>query len=117
MAKILVIRFSSIGDIVLTSPVVRCISNQLDNTEVHFLTKTQYVNLVESNPYIDKVHGWDDDNAKLILSNLRKENYAFIVDLHNNLRTLRVKLALLKKSKAFPKLNLKKWFLVQFKKD
>lgn len=117
MAKILVIRFSSIGDIVLTSPVVRCISNQLDNTEVHFLTKTQYVNLVESNPYIDKVHGWDDDDAKLILSNLRKENYAFIVDLHNNLRTLRVKLALLKKSKAFPKLNLKKWFLVQFKKD
>jgi len=39
--KILVIRFSSIGDIVLTTPVIRCLKKQL-NVEVHYLTKTSF---------------------------------------------------------------------------
>ena len=50
--KILVVRFSSIGDIVLTSPVVRMLKKQL-NAEVHFLTKSAYVSLLKNNPYID----------------------------------------------------------------
>jgi len=54
MRKILIIRFSSIGDIVLTSPIVRCIKFQMDS-EVHYLTKDMYSSLIESNPYIDKV--------------------------------------------------------------
>ncbi|MFN7793667.1 MAG: glycosyltransferase family 9 protein [Cyclobacteriaceae bacterium] len=53
--KILVIRFSSIGDIVLTTPVVRVLKTQLDEAEIHFATKLQYKMLVENNPYIDKV--------------------------------------------------------------
>ncbi len=53
--KILVIRFSSIGDIVLTTPVVRVLKTQLDEAEIHFVTKLQYKMLVENNPYIDKV--------------------------------------------------------------
>lgn len=117
MTKILVIRFSSIGDIVLTSPVIRCIKNQIKEVEIHYLTKTQYVQLIAPNPYVDKVHAWDDSNSKAILSDLKRENFDFVVDLHNNLRTSRVKLALLKRSKAFPKLNIKKWLLVNFKWD
>ena len=53
--KILIIRLSSIGDIVLTSHVVRCLKKQL-NAEVHFLTKKIYYSVVSHNPYIDKVH-------------------------------------------------------------
>lgn len=117
MTKILVIRFSSIGDIVLTSPVIRCIKKQIKDVEIHYLTKTQYVQLINSNPFIDKVHAWEDSNSKAILSELKKENFDFVVDLHNNLRTSRVKLALLKRSKAFPKLNIRKWLLVNFKWD
>ena len=37
--KFLIIRFSSIGDIVLTSPVLRIIKTQIENSEVHFVTK------------------------------------------------------------------------------
>jgi hypothetical protein len=37
--KILVIRFSSIGDIVLTTPIVRCLKQQLPHAQIHFLTK------------------------------------------------------------------------------
>ena len=53
--KILVVRFSSIGDIVLTSPIVRCLKQQL-SAEVHFITKDLYKTIVNNNPYIDKVY-------------------------------------------------------------
>ena len=53
--KILVIRFSSIGDIVLTTPVVRAIKQQIPGVSVHFLVKKGNEALVCNNPYIDKV--------------------------------------------------------------
>ena len=56
--KILVVRFSSIGDIVLTTPVVRMLKKQL-NAEIHFLTKSVYVSLFKNNPYIDSVYQID----------------------------------------------------------
>ncbi|MEO1624563.1 MAG: glycosyl transferase, partial [Bacteroidota bacterium] len=43
--KILIVRFSSIGDIVLTTPVARCLKTQL-GAEVHFLTKEGYADLL-----------------------------------------------------------------------
>jgi heptosyltransferase-2 len=71
--KILVIRFSSIGDIVLTTPVVRCLKNQV-NAEVHFLTKKSFYNIVAHNPYIDRVHLLGDSLTECV-SKLKKENY------------------------------------------
>ncbi|HEV8512208.1 MAG TPA: glycosyl transferase, partial [Cyclobacteriaceae bacterium] len=53
--KILVVRFSSIGDIVLTTPVVRCLKTQIDDAEVHYVTKVQYQSILQDNPYIDKL--------------------------------------------------------------
>jgi ADP-heptose:LPS heptosyltransferase len=57
--KILLIRFSSIGDIVLTTPVIRCLRKQLPQAEIHFLTKPQYKSILEPNPYLDKIHVLD----------------------------------------------------------
>ncbi len=110
--KILVIRFSSIGDIVLTSPVVRCIKKQLPQAEVHFLTKPQFKAVVEHNPYIDKVHYLAESIADTI-AELKAEHFDYLIDLHNNLRSLRIKLALSgAKAFSFDKLNLQKWLLV-----
>ena len=64
--KILVIRFSSIGDIVLTTPVVRNLKTQLPDTEIHYLTKKSYEPIVKSNPYIDKHHYLEDSLGALI---------------------------------------------------
>ena len=114
MKKILIIRFSSIGDIVLTTPVIRCLKQQLKDSEIHFLTKEQFVPIVKANPYIDKVHFIKND-LKQILSQLKSENLDFIVDLHKNFRSVFVKLKLRKPSKTFNKLNIKKWLLVNFK--
>ena len=116
MKKILIIRFSSIGDIVLTSPIARCLKLQLKDNEIHFLTKENYKSIVENNPYIDKVHTINTNASLTALAfDLRKENYDYIVDLHSNLRSLVVKIILKKPSKAFDKLNFKKWLLVHLK--
>jgi ADP-heptose:LPS heptosyltransferase len=114
MTKILVIRFSSIGDIVLTSPIFRCLKTQLDNVEVHALTKKQYASLYASNPNIANVHEWGEDNAS-VLAILKQENFDYVIDLHRNIRTQKIKAALKKKSYSFPKLNVQKWLYVNFK--
>ena len=112
--KFLVIRFSSIGDIVLTTPVVRCLKKQLPDAEVHFLTKASFRSVVASNPYIDKCHYLEDDLRQTIKT-LKEEDFDYVIDLHHNLRSLRVKRALNVRSYSFPKLNIRKWLLVNFK--
>lgn len=112
--KILLIRFSSIGDIVLTSPVIRCLKMQLPACELHVLTRKGYQSLMETNPYVDKTHVYDH-NFKALLPALDAENFDHIVDLHKNFRSMRVRLALRKPCSSFPKLNLKKYLLVRFK--
>lgn len=114
MAKFLIIRFSSIGDIVLTTPVIRCLKKQVPDAEVHFLTKSSFLPVVEHNPYIDKIHllahSWE-----LMIEELKTENYDYIIDLHHNTKTLRVKSALKVKSYSFYKLNIEKYIYTSVK--
>jgi len=112
--KILIIRFSSIGDIVLTTPVIRCCKQQLKDAEIHFVTKSAFRSVLENNPYTDKLICFDKD-VNEVIPDLKKENYDLVVDLHNNLRSTRLKLALRKKSVTFKKLNVKKWLAVNLK--
>jgi ADP-heptose:LPS heptosyltransferase len=112
--KFLIIRFSSIGDIVLTSPVVRCIKKQVVTAEVHYLTKKSFAKIFEANPYIDKVHYLEDD-LDTTIDSLKDEDFDYVIDLHNNLRTLKVKRALGKKTFSFNKLNIEKWLLTALK--
>ena len=114
--KVLVIRFSSIGDIVLTTPILRCIKQQLKDVELHFITKQQFISVIENNPYVDKFHTINQSLAEII-PQLKKENFDYIIDLHHNARTLKLKLALGKKSFSFNKLNWQKFLIVNFKKN
>jgi len=114
--KILVVRFSSIGDIVLTTPVLRCLKQQLENTEIHFFTKKQFSSILEGNSHVDKIITMTDSINEVIES-LKAEKYDHVVDLHNNIRTLSLKKKLNLPATTFPKLNWKKWLLVKFKKN
>lgn len=108
--KILVIRFSSIGDIVLTTPVVRSLHQQL-GAEVHFLTKEAFAPMLRCNPHISRVISLSDDFHSLI-TELKEQGYDHVIDLHHNIRTKRIKAALNKPNTSFHKLNLEKWLLV-----
>jgi ADP-heptose:LPS heptosyltransferase len=111
--KILVVRFSSIGDIVLTTPVVRCLAEQLQ-AEVHFVTKEAFRNLLTANPHVKQIHTFKNSLGEL-KETLRAENFQWIIDLHHNLRSLQLKAMLRKPSRSFHKLNWEKWLLVQLK--
>ena len=116
MKKILIIRFSSIGDIVLTTPVVRCIKEQKPEIEIHYITKRPFKGILENNPFITKIHTIEKD-VKEIADELKKENFDFVIDLHNNIRSFQTKKIIGKPSSSFKKLNFKKWILVNFKID
>ena len=112
--KILIIRFSSIGDIVLTTPVIRCVKKQFPDAEVHYVTKEVFKNILIHNPYIDKVHTFKEDISELY-EPLKAENFDVVIDLHKNLRSLRLKQKLKAKNYSFDKLNLQKFLAVNFK--
>jgi len=114
VVKFLIIRLSSIGDIVLTTPVIRCLKTQVDGAIIHYLTKEQYAEILEPNPYIDRIWLYKN-NMREILSILQKEEFDYIIDLHHNLRSFRIKNNLRKISFSFDKLNFQKWLLVNFK--
>lgn len=113
--KLLVIRFSSIGDIVLTTPVVRCLRKKYPDAQIHYLTKQSFASIVITNPYIDRVHVLKDD-LDVVIDELKEENFDVVIDLHHNLRTLRIKRALKIVSwHSFDKLNIRKWVYVNCK--
>ncbi len=118
--KILIVRFSSIGDIVLTTPIIRCAKKQYPDAEIHYLTKKKFEPILTANPYLTKIHTIEDD-AQPIIQELVKEEYTYLIDLHNNIRTLYVK-GLLRQAFnsriqnfTIKKLNFKKWLLTTFK--
>ncbi|MCK4920876.1 MAG: glycosyltransferase family 9 protein [Bacteroidales bacterium] len=112
--KFLLLRFSSIGDIVLTTPVIRCLKQQFEGAEIHFIVKKQYADILKHNPYIDKLWLLDNNMAELI-SDLKDTKIDFVIDLHKNLRTFNIKRKLKLKAFPFNKINIEKWLMVNFK--
>lgn len=112
--KILIVRFSSIGDIVLTTPVIRCLKQQLPGLRLHYLTKKQYETVLCANPYIDKLH-LVNQSLLGIVNELKTENFDYVIDLHHNLRTLILKRKLGVKARSFNKLNIQKWLMVNIR--
>ena len=111
--RILVIRFSSIGDIVLTTPVIRALAEQLDGpTEIHFLTKKKFAGILTSNPRITEVHTIEK-TVQEVLPRLRDLDFDYVIDLHHNARSFFVKRGLKKLTFRVKKLNLAKWLLVR----
>ncbi len=113
--KILIIRFSSIGDIVLCSPVIRCTKKAYPKAEIHFITKKEYASLVETNPFISKTYLIDEKDVKPHIPFLQKENYELIIDLHKNLRSFRLKSQLKGEKTTFNKLNVRKLLYCRLK--
>ncbi len=114
--KILVVRFSSIGDVVLTTPVVRCLKQQIPNCEIHFITKKAFKVILEHNNNISKIFTIDSSISE-VLAALKREQYDYVIDLHKNLRTFQLKNKLGRPSYSFPKLNFEKWILVNLKRN
>ncbi len=112
--KFLIIRFSSIGDIVLTSPVIRCLKNQVENAEIHFITKRKFEGILLANPNIAKVHVFDENLIGMFPA-LKEEKFDYIIDLHHNFRSSRIKRRLKVPAYSVNKLYWQKMFLIRLK--
>ena len=113
--KILVIRFSAIGDILLTFPVVEALVHKYPSAEIHFLTKRS------NEPVLDLLSNkvqprFLQESLVQTAKQLRGERYDLVIDLHNNLRTFLLQVLLMKGSwHRFRKLNFQKWLFTAFK--
>ena len=114
--KFLIIRFSSIGDIVLTTPVIRALATADEENEVHFITKEKFSDTLKNNPNISKLYTIKKEITE-VEDELRDENYDYIIDLHHNLRSRRLIAKLGRPYKYFNKLNYEKWLKVNLKWD
>src|ERR1043165_1939713 len=90
LEKILIIRFSSIGAIILTSPLVRALRNAYPNARIDFLVKSDYAELLQFNNCLSSVIRFRNSGGDELASlkrRIREERYSVIFDLHNNLRS------------------------------
>jgi heptosyltransferase-2 len=110
--RLLFIRFSSIGDIVFTTPAIRCSKQQIPGVEFHFLTKASMKAVTEANPYIDHFHYFDKD-LNATIKDLKAFQFDYIIDLHKNLRTFQIQKALGVPSLSYQKLSLQKLLLTK----
>ncbi len=102
------------GDIIYTTPVVRCLKKQLLDAEIHYLTKPSFKFLLEKNPYIDELHLLKS-NLSDTIKELKEEQFDYVIDLHNSLRSVWVKTRLQVKSSTYKKERLKKWLAIKWK--
>ena len=115
--RILIIRFSSIGDIVLTTPIVRALKTQLEGeVEIDFITKKGFAAMLESNPHISTVISIEK-NVNEVATRLQDKHYDYVIDLHNNIRSKQVKQLVKMIDFTVDKRNVAKWIYVNTKKQ
>ena len=112
--KVLVLQFASIGDVVLTTPVVRCLKKQLPEAEVHYCTKNIYQSIITFNPYITKQH-YLDGSVYTLIQQLRAEQFDYVIDLQNTFMTGLIKIALGTRSYSVEKQSLRQWLYIRWK--
>ncbi len=106
--KFLFVRLSSMGDVVLTTPLVRALAQRCPQAEIHFLTKAPYVPLLAHHPLVKAVHAWPPRPE------LGQQRWEGVIDLQKNLRTLPLRWRLrYRRFTTFPKENLRKWLMVR----
>lgn len=108
--KVLVIRFSSIGDILLCTPVIRCMRNQRQ-ANITFLTGEKFKNLLSGSPYIDRIVT-DAEGIMATRRWIQAQNFDLIIDLHKNRTSTLLTLGLSTTVTRYDKLNVKKWWYV-----
>lgn len=114
--KILVIRLSSFGDIILSFPLLKKLREKFPETELHFLTKENYKEVIDLNPEVDKILTLKDPMSDF-RNEIKEEKYDLILDIHKNFRSIFLSAFNGKKVKRYSKDNLKKFLLVKFKID
>ncbi|MDP4172358.1 MAG: glycosyltransferase family 9 protein [Bacteroidota bacterium] len=113
--RIIIIRLSSLGDILLTTPLIRSIKKNFENIKIDFLLREEYKDTLSYNPYINKSYFYQRNDNSKVFESLSSSKYDLCIDLQNNLRSSKFA-SLLNCSKVkFQKHTIDKFLLVNFK--
>lgn len=120
LKKILIIRLSSIGDILLTTPFIRQARKAYPDSQIDFVIKVEYSDLLKNNPNINNLIKFDTNKGMRGLKDLKQslleKKYDIVFDLHNNMRSNYLRLGLQSKYKYRIKKNkLAQFLFVKFK--
>ena len=89
--KVLIVRFSSIGDIIFTTAIVEAFKSQYPHCEIHYLTLCNYSQILEGHPHISRLILLDREagfgRLTELSRNLDKEDYSHVFDLHSSFRS------------------------------
>ena len=114
--KILIIRISSLGDVLLTTPVIRALKNKYPEKSFSFLVQDSFADSVQYNKNLDRVFLYSkEDNGKKIISDSKSQQFDFVIDLQNNIRSKQIVKELKLPSVKFVKPTIEKFLLVKFK--
>ncbi len=116
MKKILVVRFSSIGDVIITTPILKSLRGRYPEAQIDYLTKHQFVCLIQHNPDLDHAIGYNPAvmSLKSLKKQLQAEGYDLLIDLHNSLRTRYLRVGLASTTMVYGKPYLRRWLLTRF---
>lgn len=114
--RILIIRLSSLGDVLLTTPVIRALKKQYPEASIDFFVREEYADVVKFNPNLNVVYVLPrSEKSKFLIKILKENNYDFVVDLQNNIRSRLIINSLTKLTYSFKKPTWDKYLLVKFK--
>jgi lipopolysaccharide heptosyltransferase II len=117
LKKILIIRLSSMGDILLTTPLIRSIKRQNPEVQIDFVIKEEFIELVKNNPNLTDIHVYSKQSfeKQILINTLISNNYEIVIDLQNNIRSKEITKQLHCQTFLFKKNDVKKFLLVNFK--
>ncbi len=111
--KFLVIRFSSLGDIITTTAFLHALREKHPGAEIHYVTKREFSELITNQPFVDKIYPLEKDQSVLDLAKSIKEEFDCVFDLHKNPRSILLSMLIKKKRlKRVNKHTLYRWKLL-----
>jgi heptosyltransferase-2 len=118
VTRILVVRFSSMGDVLLTTPLVRAIRQRHPDASLTYVTKKAYLPLLSHNPRITEVIGYDPATPLRDLTRrLAGERFDHRLDLHRSLRSRALRWSVGGRWRTYPKHRLARSILIRFKRN
>lgn len=113
--SILIIRLSSLGDILLSTPLIRTIKTRYPNIEIDIIVKRQYYDVIAHNPHLRNRFSFNSAKRKELMTELKKQSYDLIIDLQNNINSKKLTVRIKGKTVRFKKRSLEKFLLVNTK--
>lgn len=117
--NILIIRFSSIGDVLLATPLIRILREKFPDASIDFIVRREYAELLQHNPYISHLIVFDSsegfEGLRKLKNELKHASYDIVLDIHNSIRSRYLRKCLRVPVRTIHKRILQRFLLIHFK--